>query len=94
MREVAQQVRRTTEDQTAGFGRIRENVVGVRSEVERITGSLHEQSNACTQVAVYLDSVAADSRSNEVAARKVRDAIGLLSGHALGLRQEVDRFRR
>ena len=36
MREVAQQVGRTTEDQAAGFGRIRENVSGVRGVVEEI----------------------------------------------------------
>ncbi len=50
MREVVQQVRRTTEDQTAGLGQIRDNVVGVRGTVEQITGVLREQSDACSQV--------------------------------------------
>ena len=55
MREVAQQVRRTTEEQSRGFGRIRESVEGVRGVVENINESLQEQSSACSQVAEFLE---------------------------------------
>ncbi|MEM9175471.1 MAG: methyl-accepting chemotaxis protein [Myxococcota bacterium] len=93
MREVAQQVRRTTEDQAAGFGRIRENVTGVRGAVEQISGSLGDQSAVCEQVASVLDSVADGSRSNEEAARRVRDAMTTLVDQAQELRGNVERFR-
>ena len=93
MREVAQQVRRTTEDQAAGYGRIRENVVGVRGAVEQITGSLGDQSVACEQVTTVLEGVAEGSRANEEAARRVRDAMRTLVDQAEGLRGNVERFR-
>jgi len=93
MREVAQQVRRTTEDQAAGFGRIRENVSGVRGAVERISGSLGDQSTVCEQVQAVLDGVAEGSRSNEEAARRVREAMETLAREAFELRGNVERFR-
>ena len=93
MREVAQQVRRTTEDQAAGFGRIRENVIGVRGAVEEITGSLREQSEACTEVESFLDGVAEGSRANEAAARTLRESMIGLSTQAEELREDVERFR-
>lgn len=93
MREVAQQVRRTTEDQAAGFRRIRENVQGVRGAVEEITGSLGDQTAVCDQVTAVLDGVANGSRSNEEAARRVGDAMQALVAQAHELRGNVERFR-
>lgn len=92
MREVAQQLRRTTEDQSAGFGRIRENVVGVRGAVEKITGSLREQSEACAEVEGFLDGVAEGSHTNEAAARMLRESMLGLSTKAEELREDVERF--
>lgn len=94
MREVAQQVRRTTEEQAAGFGRIRGNVEGVRGTAGRITGSLGEQAEACSRVTELLDEVAAGSRSNEKAASTLREAVGTLAEQAVGLRAEIEGFRR
>ena len=93
MREVAQQVRRTTEEQSAGFGRIRENVAGVRSVVEQISGSLQEQSEACSEVTGFLERVSAGSRANEEAAEAVQEAMRELARHAEGIREDVERFR-
>ena len=93
MRELAQQVRRTTEDQSAGFGRIRENVVGVRGAVEKITGSLREQSEAWAEVEEFLDGVAEGSHTNEAAARMLRESMLGLSAKAEELREDVERFR-
>jgi methyl-accepting chemotaxis protein len=93
MREVAQQVRRTTEDQSAGFGRIRENVVGVRGAVEKITGSLREQSEACAEVEGFLDGVAEGSHANEAAGRTLSESMLGLSAKAEELREDVERFR-
>lgn len=93
MREVAEQVRRTTEGQAAGFGRIRENVIGVRGAVEQITGVLREQSDVCTQVGGFLEGVAAGSRVNEGATAGVQTAIAELAAEADGLREDIKRFR-
>ena len=92
MRELAQQVRRTTEDQSA-VGRIRENVVGVRGAVEKITGSLREQSEAWAEVEGFLDGVAEGSHTNEAAARMLRESMLGLSAKAEELREDVERFR-
>ncbi len=93
MREVAQQVHRTTEDQAAGFRRIRENVTGVRGAVEQITGSLGDQSVVCEQVTAVLGGVAEGSRTNEEAARRVGDAMQALVDRAHELRGNIERFR-
>ncbi len=93
MREVAQQVRRTTESQAAGFGRILANVSDARAAADRITGVLAEQSGACTQVAGFLAGVARGSRANEDSAAEVRAAMAGLAAEAARLRAEVERFR-
>jgi methyl-accepting chemotaxis protein len=93
MREVAQQVRRTTEEQSTGLGRIRENVVGVRAAVEQISGSLREQSEACNEVTGFLERVSAGSRANEEAAEAVQEAMRELARYAEGIREDVERFR-
>ena len=93
MWEVALQVRRTTEEQAAGFGRIRESVTGVRGSVEQMTDVLREQSEACTEVTGFLEGVAAGSRSNEGAAENVRTAVAELATQAAELRKDVERFR-
>lgn len=93
MREVAEQVRRTTEAQSTGFGRILANVSDARAAAGQITGALAEQSGACTQVAGFLASVAAGSRSNEDSAEEVRAAMAGLAAEAARLRAEAERFR-
>jgi methyl-accepting chemotaxis protein len=93
MREVALQVRRTTEAQSAGFGRILESVNEARAAAEQITGVLAEQSGACTQVAGFLASVASGSRSNEESAEEVRVAMAGLTAEAASLRADIERFR-
>jgi methyl-accepting chemotaxis protein len=93
MREVARQVRRTTEEQARGFGRIRKNVVGVREAIERITGSLGEQTSACRQVTDSLGLVTQGTRTNEEAAGKLREAMRQLVSQAQSLREDAERFR-
>jgi methyl-accepting chemotaxis protein len=93
MKEVATQVRRTTEEQSRGFGRIRESVEGVRIAVESINGSLQEQSTACSQVADFLEQVFEGTRSNEVAAQRMGEAMRGLLSQAETLREDVNRFQ-
>ncbi len=93
MRDVTQQVRRTTEEQSRGFVRIRESIEGVREVVENINGSLQEQSTACSQVAQFLEQVFERTRSNEDAARSMRESIRGLVSQAEGLRENVVKFR-
>ena len=47
MRDVSQQVHRTTAEQTRGATQIRESMERVRDAVERIHGSLRQQTEAC-----------------------------------------------
>ena len=94
MREVAQQVRRTTEEQATGFGRIRESVVGVRGAVERISGSLEDQSAVCEKFGAVLECVAEDCRTNEEAALRVRGATRRLAREAEALRGNIERFHQ
>ncbi len=93
MREVAQQVHLTAENQALGYGRIRENVIGVRDAVDQITGVLRDQTAACTQIAGFLAQVVAGSRSNGGAALGVNAAIAELTAEVVELREDVERFR-
>jgi methyl-accepting chemotaxis protein len=93
MREVAQQVHHTTAEQSLGFGRIRENVEGVRSAVDQITGSIDEQSDACGRLSESLDQVFVGTRSNEDAAKQMEAAVRELAEQTENLREDVARFR-
>jgi methyl-accepting chemotaxis protein len=93
MSEVAQQVRRTTEEQARGFGRIRESVEGVRDAVEQINAALQQQSSACSQVAEFLEQVVDRSRGNEQAAQGMGEAVESLIRQAEALREDVARFQ-
>lgn len=93
MRDVAQQVRRTTEEQARGFGRIRDNVEGVRDATEQIGGSLDDQSRACGQVAESLEQILERSRSNEESAQKMGESMRGLVKEAEALREDVAKFQ-
>ena len=93
MREVTQQVRRTTEEQSRGFGRIRGSIEGVREVVENVNGSLNEQSTACSQVAEFLEEVFERTRSNEDAAKAMGNSIRGLASQAEALREHVGKFK-
>ena len=92
MREVAQQVRGTTEEQARGSGRIRESVEGVREAVERINRALQEQSAACRSAVEFLEAVYARTRSNEESSRRLDAVAKSLLHQAEALRQDVQRF--
>jgi methyl-accepting chemotaxis protein len=91
MREVAQQVRHTTEEQSHGFGRIRESVEGVRSTIEHITGSLRLQAGACGDVSTFLQEACDGNRANDDAFRRLGDAMKELLSQASTLREDVER---
>jgi methyl-accepting chemotaxis protein len=92
MREVAQQVRGTTEEQARGSGRIRESVEGVREAVESINRALQEQSAACRSAVEFLEAVYARTRSNEDSSRRLDAVAKSLLHQAEALRQDVQRF--
>jgi methyl-accepting chemotaxis protein len=93
MREVAAQVRGTTEEQARGSGRIRESVEGVREALERINQALQEQSAACRSAAEFLEAVWRRTQSNEQSAGRLEGVARGLAAEAHGLRQHVQRFR-
>ena len=93
MREVALQVRGTTEEQARGSVRIRESVEGVRGAVERINSALQEQSQACSAAVDFLDEVRGRGATHEEATRTVDGVARELLAQAEELRAEVRRFR-
>ncbi len=93
MKEVAQQVRATTEEQSRGFRRIRENVEGVRGTVEQIDEALQGQSQACAEVARFLEHVFEGTRTNEASAERMGTAMQELVSQAEALREDVKCFR-
>ena len=93
MREVAQLVRGTTEEQARGSSRIRESVEGVREAVERINSALQEQSVACASAVEFLGTVGNRTRSNEESARRMGEATKQMLRQAESLRREVRKFR-
>ncbi|MEZ4218859.1 MAG: methyl-accepting chemotaxis protein [Myxococcota bacterium] len=93
MREIALQVRRTTEEQSRGFARIRETTEGVRGAVESINASLRQQSEACTQIASFLEQVEDRTRENDRSVQHMGEAMNGLAREAEALRAEVARFR-
>jgi len=93
MRDVSHQVRRTTEEQSSGFNRIRERAEGVRDAVEAIDASLQEQTAACSQAADFLEQVFQGTRSNEQAVRSMADPMRDLLSQAEALRLDVAKFQ-
>jgi len=93
MREVALQVRGTTEEQARGSVRIRESVEGVREAVERINSAIQEQSQACSAAADFLEEARGRSATHEEATRTVEGVARELLAQAEELREEVRRFR-
>jgi methyl-accepting chemotaxis protein len=93
MRDVASQVRSTTEEQARGSGRMRESIEEVQTAVEQINDALQEQAAACRSAVDFLEEVYAQTRSNEESARKMDEATKDLLLQSGSLRVEVGRFR-
>jgi methyl-accepting chemotaxis protein len=93
VRDVAQQVSRTTEEQARGASRIRESMESVRDAVVRMDASLRQQSASCSEVASNLEQIFERTRMNEGAARRLNEASQTLRAEAEALRQDVRRFR-
>ncbi len=93
VRDVSQQVSRTTEDQARGAARIRDSMESVRDAVDRMHASLDQQSTSCNEMASSLEQIFERTRSNEDAAQRLNEATQALRGQAEALRQDVRRFR-
>jgi methyl-accepting chemotaxis protein len=93
MRDVAQQVHRTTAEQARGATQIRESMERVRDAVDRIHGSLRQQTEACSRAVSFLEQIHERTRSNEEATRRMSEATLGLKNQAEALRQDVRRFR-
>jgi methyl-accepting chemotaxis protein len=93
MRDVSQQVHRTTAEQSRGAAQIRESMERVRDAVERIHGSLRQQTEACRRAVSFLEQIHERTRSNEEATERMSEATQGLKSQAEALRQDVRRFR-
>jgi len=93
MRDVSQQVHRTTAEQARGATQIRESMERVRDAVERIHGSLRQQTEACRRAVSFLEQIHERTRSNEEATQRMSEATQGLKSQAEALRQDVRMFR-
>ncbi|HVH05552.1 MAG TPA: HAMP domain-containing methyl-accepting chemotaxis protein [Myxococcota bacterium] len=93
MRDVAQQVLRTTAEQARGSTQIRESMERVRDAVERIHASLRQQSDSSRRAVTNLEQIHERTRSNEEATQRMSEATVALKTQAEALRQDVRRFR-
>ncbi len=93
MRELAQQVGGTIDEQSRGSGRIRESVEGVRTAVEQIGEALREQSAACRSAVELLEAMNERTRSNEDSSRRLDQVARDLVAQAETLRCDVRRFQ-
>jgi methyl-accepting chemotaxis protein len=93
MRDVAQQVQRTTAEQARGSTQIRESMERVRDTVERIHASLRQQTESSRRAVTNLEQIHERTRSNEEAAQRMSEATVGLKTQAEALRQDVRRFR-
>jgi len=93
MRDVAQQVRGTTEEQARGSGRIRESVEGQRDAIEQINQALQEQAAACRSAVEFIEEIFAQTRANEESARRMDQASKELLEQSAGLKEDVHRFQ-
>lgn len=93
MRDISQQVYRTTEEQARGGNQIRAGVEVVRQAVERIYQALQDQTAACQQAAAFVGQVSEGARANHEAAGQAERSTGDLRAAAETLREEIGRFR-
>jgi methyl-accepting chemotaxis protein len=93
MRDAAGHVSRTTAEQSRGAIQIRDSMERVRDAVERIHGSLRQQTDACRLAVSFLEEIHERTRSNEEATRRMSEATLGLKSQAEALRQDVRRFK-
>jgi methyl-accepting chemotaxis protein len=93
MRDVSQQVHRTTEEQARGGNQIRSGIEVVRAAVEQIHRALQGQSAACEQSADFMGQVSARARSNRDSAAELAQGAEELRAAAEATREQIDRFQ-
>ncbi len=93
MRDVSQQVHRTTEEQARGGNQIRSGVEVVRVAVEEIHLALQGQTSACELAAQFMTIVAGQAKANHESAGQMEHASGELSHAAEAMRSHVRRFQ-
>jgi hypothetical protein len=71
----------------------RDSMERVRDAVERIEGSLRQQTDACRRAVSFLEQIHERTRSHEEATRRMSEATLGLKTQAEALRQDVRRFR-
>jgi len=93
MRDVSQQVHRTTEEQARGGNQIRSGVEVVRVAVEEIHLALQGQTSACQLAAQFMTIVSGGARANHESAGQMESAAGELRDAAEAMRSHVRRFQ-
>jgi methyl-accepting chemotaxis protein len=92
MRDVSQQVHRTTEEQARGGNQIRSGIEVVRMAVEEIHTALQGQTSACRQAVQFMAKVSEQARANHESADQMEHASGELRAAAEAMRSHIRRF--
>jgi methyl-accepting chemotaxis protein len=93
MRDVSQQVHRTTEEQARGGNQIRAGVEIVRMAVDEIHQALQGQTSACEQAAQFMTGVSDRARASHESASQMEQASGELGDAAEAMRSHIRRFQ-
>lgn len=92
MRDVSQQVHRTTEEQARGGNQIRSGIEVVRMAVEEIHTALQGQTTACRQAVQFMTKVSEQARASHESADQMEHASGELRAAAEAMRSHIRRF--
>jgi methyl-accepting chemotaxis protein len=92
MREVATQLRGTTEEQARGGARIRESIDGVRESVEAINRAIQVQSESNGELMRFLEEVSSRTTANEQSAGRMEAATEALREQSQALHDDVRKF--
>jgi len=93
MREVATQLRNTTEEQARGGARIRESIDGVRTAVTAINRAIKVQSESNSELARFLERVTAETAASEQSAQRMEASTRVLIEQSEALHEDVQKFQ-
>jgi methyl-accepting chemotaxis protein len=92
IQEIAQSVQRSTEEQVTNASHISGGIETVSASTSQINAALSAQSEACDQVASFLESMLGQNRETESSVGHLDRTMRELLAEAADLRAAVERF--
>jgi methyl-accepting chemotaxis protein len=93
MEGVASEVHATAERQSRSVGQMRDGMEQMREATRAIRDALEEQSATSGALAGFLAQVLQDTRSHEISAEQMLQAVDALAKQAEALRRDVSQFK-